>query len=66
MPDSIKTTCRALIIQHSLPRAQGWEGLCAFKSRWRWYPAPRERLLQPVSLETEPSWHFVPQSPVFL
>lgn len=40
MPNSIKNTCRALIIKQSLAGAQGWEQLCAFKSRWRWCSAP--------------------------
>ena len=40
MPNSIKNTCRALIIKQSLAGAQGREQLCAFKSRWRWCPAP--------------------------
>lgn len=40
MPNSIKTTCKALIIKQSLAGVQGWEQLYAFKSRWRWCPAP--------------------------
>lgn len=40
MPNSIKNTCRALIIRQSLAGAQGQKQLCAFKSRWRWCPAP--------------------------
>lgn len=40
MPNSIKTTCKALIIKQSLAAAQGQEQLYAFKSRWRWCPAP--------------------------
>jgi len=40
MPSSIKNTCRALIIKQSLAGAQVQEQLCAFKSRWKWCPAP--------------------------
>lgn len=40
MPNSIKTTCKALIIKQSLAGAQGQEQLYAFKSRWRWCPVP--------------------------
>lgn len=40
MPNSIKTTCKALIIKQSLAGSQGREQLYAFKSRWRWCPAP--------------------------
>lgn len=40
MPNSIKTTCKSLIIKQSLAGAQGREQLYAFKSRWRWCPAP--------------------------
>lgn len=40
MPNSIKNTCRTLIMKQSLAGAQGQEQPCAFKSRWRWCPAP--------------------------
>lgn len=40
MPNSIKNTCRALIIKQILAGAQGQEQFCAFKSRWRWCPVP--------------------------